>query len=278
MRPALRPALLPALPPPMQPTRRLERSLAPTAAALTLLAAAPVHAAGWSLPPDNPNRVELEGLSIKALRNDVQIPNDAGGTRFALGDLTGTGPVSSGRLTWTRRIADRQELVGLYAPLSLGATGVSTTAIDFQGTRFAAGTATRADYKFDSWRLTWRYRVIDTPNWTLNVGATGKIRDARIALAQGPLSAEKSDIGFVPLLHLQSEWRLAERLTLVGDFDGLAGGPGRAIDAGLRLRWSMTPTWSLQAGWRVLDGGVDNTGQYNFARFQSLLIGVGARF
>ena len=56
------------------------------------------------------------------------------------------------------------------------------------------------------------------------------------------------------------------------------GDRGRAIDLGLKLRHDLGSAWSVSAGWRMLDGGVDNDGQYNFARFESWTLGVSRRF
>ena len=222
--------------------------------------------------------LEVEALSTWQDRNTAQVPNDATGTRFSIADLTGSGPNAGLRVTYTRALGPKQELVAVIAPLSVSGTGELPGPTLFQGRNFAAGTPTTADYRFDTYRVAWRYRVVERPDWNLRVGLTGLIRDARIALSQDGTSAEKTNVGFVPLLHLYGEWRLAQRLSLVGDLDGLAGGPGRAIDLGLRLRYELTPTWSLAAGWRMLDGGVDNDEQYNFARFHSLSLGISARF
>lgn len=220
--------------------------------------------------------VDVEGVAAWQGRNVVQSPNDATATRFSLKSLTGSGPAWSGRLQASGRIKDRHEWRVLVAPLSVSGTGVSTAPIRFEGASFAPGQVT-ADYRFDSWRATWRWRWIDREDLVVKVGATAKVRDASIRLSQGAVSARKANTGFVPLLHGAFERRLGDRWALEGDIDALAGGPGYAVDAGLRVSRELSPGWRVTGGVRWLDGGADNDEVYSFATFTSVTLGVAWR-
>lgn len=68
-----------------------------------------------------------------------------------------------------------------------------------------------AKYRFDSYRANWRYTFFENPDWMSKAGVTGKICDAEITLRQGGVTATKSNIGFVPLLHLNGERWLDNR-------------------------------------------------------------------
>jgi hypothetical protein len=81
-------------------------------------------------------------------------------------------------------------------------------------------------YKFNSWRLGYRYRLLERERLRLFIGFTAQIRDAKVELRQATTSSKKTDVGFVPLLHAAADWQLARRWGLRFDFDGLAGGPG----------------------------------------------------
>ena len=94
----------------------------------------------------------------------VQSPNDASGTRFSLESLTDSGPAWSGRLQLSGAINDRHEWRVLVAPLSVSGTGVTATPIRFEGAVFVPGTVA-ADYRFDSWRATWRWRRAALQAW-----------------------------------------------------------------------------------------------------------------
>lgn len=209
--------------------------------------------------------LELEGGAAWQGYNDVEIPNDGTATRFSLADLVGGGARPAGRayLTWNFR--ERHGLRVLAAPFTLTETGVPDAPIDFAGARFAAGVPLAATYTFDSYRLTYRYRVRATERTTAWVGFTAKVRDATVALEQGAAASRKENVGLVPLLHLAGEWRAAPRWRLSLDADALAGGPGRAIDAALKLGYDLRDDLTLQAGYRTLEGGADVEETYNFA-------------
>ena len=103
---------------------------------------------------------------------------------------------------------------------------------------------TEATYQFNSWRLSYRYKFKDGDRWQLWVGFTAKIRDAKIELRQGDTTSKDTDLGFVPLLHFAADWRFAERWHFIADLDGLAGGPGRAIDLALKVGYDINDRWS----------------------------------
>jgi len=212
--------------------------------------------------------VDLGLYATEQGRNTVQVPNDAAGTRFALDDLTGSGPYLAPRIELSAPLGARSEWRVLLAPLSLAETGTAAQPIRFQGEQFATG-ALDARYQFNSWRATWRWRWIEREDLAVKVGFTAKIRDASIRLRQGSRAAEKDNTGFVPLLHASFERPLGAGWGLDGDIDALAGGPGYAVDAGLRVAREIAPGWSLGASLRFLDGGADNDEVYAFARFTS---------
>jgi hypothetical protein len=130
---------------------------------------------------------------------------------------------------------------------------------------FEAGVPIEATYRFNSWRLTYSYQFYRSSRWAGWVGFTAKIRDAKIELEQEGTSAVKTDVGFVPLLHVRGWYRFASRWRLVLDIDALAGGPGRAEDVSLKLYADIDRHWSVSAGYRTVEGGADVDEVYNFA-------------
>jgi hypothetical protein len=150
--------------------------------------------------------------------------------------------------------------------------------VDFAGASYGSGLPTEATYKFNSWRLSYRYRLKDGERWKLWIGATVKIRDAKIELRQGPTTSFDDDLGFVPLLHFAADYRLAERWHLIADVDALAGGPGRAIDLALKLGYDIDPRWRVTLGYRTVEGGADVDEVYNFAWFSWAAVSVALRF
>lgn len=236
-------------------------SCAPAGAlALTVLLvglALPAVAGGFDL--------EVEGGAVWQTKNDQQIPNSEAGTRFSLVDLVGKGPLPAYRVYLTWNDAGRHSLRALYAPLEFNESGAPEIPIEFAGGSFAAGESADATYRFNSYRLTYAYRWHEGESWRWKIGATAKIRDARVQLEQDGRSAKKDDVGFVPLLHLQGRYALNGAWSADLDVDALAGGPGRAIDAALKLVWAPDERWRLAAGYRTVEGGADVDEVYNFA-------------
>lgn len=216
--------------------------------------------------------VELEAGPAWQSRNDVQIPADTG-TRFSLRQL-GSGPVEAYRAYAGVRLG-RHELRALWAPLTFDLGGTLKAPVSFQGKTFGTAAPVDSRYRFDSYRLTYRYSLVERGRWGLKVGFTGKIRDAEIRLRQEGTLARRSNTGFVPLLHLAGSLKLAPSWTLLLDVDALAAPQGRAEDVALLLGWSATPNVQLRAGYRTVEGGADGGGGvYNFTWLHYAVAGV----
>jgi hypothetical protein len=205
-------------------------------------------------------------------RNDIQRPGNAG-TRFGLDETVGTGPYPFLRLEAAYRLSDKHELRGLLAPFEIEESGTLRQSTLYDGQTFSAGPV-GAKYRFNSYRLTWRYTLVDSDRAILKLGATGKIRDAEVALRQGGVQARDANVGFVPLVHAYGEYRLGERWRTIVDFDGLVGPGGRAIDVAFKLSYDVTKDLALEAGYRVLEGGVKSDDVYNLALFNYALVGL----
>lgn len=209
--------------------------------------------------------IEVESGLFWQSRNDVQIPNDETGTRFSLKDLVGGGPWGSVRVHLTWNLNDRHALRAVLAPLSVTGTGSPTEAVTFAGGQFVADQPVDGTYRFNSWRLGYRYRITSRAGLNVWAGFTAKLRDAEVRLEQEGTIAKDTDLGFVPLLHLAADWRFAPRTRLDFDFDGLAGGPGRALDSALKITYELHDRMRIGVGYRTLEGGADVDSVYNFA-------------
>ncbi len=222
--------------------------------------------------------IELEGGPLWQTVNDIQIPNNDQATRFSLVDLAGKGPYPAGRLYITWNINSRHGLRLLLAPFSVTGEIESSQPLRFEGEEFAAGTPLDATYRFNSWRVSYRYNFHRGERFIWYTGFTAKIRDARIELVQNGTSSDKPDLGFVPLLHLSGDIKLSPQWRISADLDALAGGPGRAIDFSARLRRNISRNWGISAGYRTLEGGADIEEVYNFAWLHYALISLYYRY
>lgn len=220
--------------------------------------------------------MEVEMGAAWFARNDARIPGE-GGTRFSLRDLTGSGPVPAVRLEAKGR-KERHGWRLLYAPLSVEGTGMLAQPVSFAGVQFQAGAATRGQYRFDTYRFTYRYRLKDSPRDEWWVGFTGLVRDAEITLSQNGTSAKKHNTGFAPLLYFYAKRELAPSWNIIFDFDGLAAPQGRAFDASLKVNKQWNDRWDASLGYRTLEGGSDSDTVYTFAWVHFLMASIGYRF
>ena len=220
---------------------------------------------------------ELEGGAVFSGYNDARIPN-VGGTLVSLSRDLDIAAKAFYRLRLSYALSRRHELSLLYAPLTLKAKGTLPVAVHFTGVLFPSGADVDGIYTFNSYRLTYRYRLVDRARLRLDIGFTAKIRDAEIALEAPGLAASKTNVGFVPLLHLRLAWDWSERLGLLLEADAAAAKQGRAEDVLLALNWRLAPRWQLRLGYRFVEGGADVDEVYNFAWIHYIAAGLAFNF
>lgn len=209
-------------------------------------------------------RVQLETGIVENSYNQVRIPGDAG-TQFNIADSFDNQNYYY-RLNLLYEFKERHGLRFLYAPLNVEGDKSYGKDISFQGATFNSGQKTDTFYKFNSYRASYYYQLINDKNFQLDVGGTLKIRDAKIRLEQGGQKKSRSDLGLVPLLYLNAEYRW-DQMRVGLDFDGLAAPQGRAFDVALMGGYYFYPDLLLNFGYRMLEGGVDNDKVYNFSQF-----------
>ncbi len=204
--------------------------------------------------------------------NDVRIPNE-GGTLFSLSRDLDIRPTAFLRLRAWRTFGGRHGVGVLAAPLRFRAEGTFAQPVIFEGHSFGTGTV-NALYRFDSYRLTYRYGLVLNPRFRLDVGATAKIRSAEVTLEDERSDTSNTDLGFVPLLYVRAEWRPAERFGLVLEADALASPQGRAEDVLLAACLYPNETITLRAGYRFVEGGADVDQVYNFTWIHFATVGA----
>jgi len=209
--------------------------------------------------------------------NDVRIPGDTG-TLISLSRELEIDPSSFFRLRLIYSPAAGHSVGLLVAPLRLEARGSVNRAVRFQAQEFAPGTPLISRYRFDSYRVTYRYDFYRGDRFQAGLGLTAKIRDASISLKGGGQRAEKKNTGFVPLFHFRLVWMFAQEFGLLVEGDGLAAPQGRAEDVLLALHYQPDERIGMKLGYRVLEGGADNDEVYNFTLVHYLVAGAVVAF
>ncbi len=209
--------------------------------------------------------------------NDIRIPGDVG-TEFSFVEDLDADPAAYWRVRGTWLMSERHSLSLLVAPLRLEAEGAFNRSIRFEGATFDPGTSVVSKFRFDSYRLTYRYGIYRSEHLDLGVGFTAKVRDAAVSVEDAEKKAEKTNTGFVPLLNFALDWRFGKRMGVEVIADALAAPQGRAEDVLVALRYRMTNRTALKGGYRILEGGVDNDEVYNFTLVHYTVVGVTVTF
>jgi hypothetical protein len=246
----------------------MKKILKPLLTTLLLLLPFPTHAADFKL--------ELESGPAWQSRNNVRIPNDTG-DRFDISDFS-SGPFLTYRITGEYTLKDRHVFRAIIAPLQIRESGIFTEPVSFQGETYNTDSPTTVRYKFNSYRLGYRYVVHDTARWNIQLGGTLKMRDAKVRLYQDGKNNRNTDVGFVPLLSGRVSWQASHSFTLVWDIEGLGASQGRAIDSLIGITYHLDPSIDITAGYRTLEGGADNDEVYTFSWIHYAVISLGIRF
>ncbi len=217
-------------------------------------------------------KFDLESGFVFAGYSDARIPGDTG-TLFSLTDDLNAETPPFVRIRVTQNLGKKHSLSVLYAPLTVKSEGTFDDLVNFEGINFPADEKMKATYRFDSYRLTYRYDFVKKPMTEFGIGFTAKIRDAEISLSGGGLSAKKSNTGFVPILNFKLNHTLNERFSLLFEGDALAAPQGRAEDIYAGVRYKLADWAKLKVGYRLLEGGADNDEVYNFALFHYATVG-----
>ena len=240
-----------------------------TTIALLLIFFAPAVQAGVDIDVES-------GVAING-SNDVRIPGNTG-SDISLTDDLSADETAFWRVRLGVDLGARHRLSLLVAPLRFDASGSVNRPLDYNGVTFAAGEDLRARYRFDSYRLTYSYALVQADRISFDIGFTGKIRDAAIRIESDQRSSEKTNTGFVPLIHFALDWSLASRFGLLVQGDALAAPQGRAEDVLVAPYADLSDRIRVRLGYRILEGGADNDEVYNFALVHYLSAGLTVTF
>jgi hypothetical protein len=200
-------------------------------------------------------------------RNTVQFPNESNSQsdRIDITDEFSNGQTWFYRLRAGYTIAERHTISALYAPLSFSYREAFSEPKVFGENTFRAGEDLDLDYRFNSYRLTYRYEWINSGKFRFGIGLTAKIRDARISVRTEEQLSETEDFGFVPLINFRLSFQFNDKWAALLRGDALVGEQGRAEDVFLGASYVLSPYHRFNAGYRILDGGADVDQVYNFA-------------
>lgn len=223
--------------------------------------------------------IDFENGVVFSSYNNARIDGDDG-TKFSLTDDLETKPRYFFRLQAGLSFWQRHHVQVLYAPLQLKARGTVDKDIVFKDHTFQSGSDLTATFKFNSYRLTYTYDILaNKKGLVFGIGLTGKVRDAKIALEDDTIRKQRTDLGFVPLVHLKLKYIFSSSMAFGIEGDGLASPQGRAFDFLAAAEYQLEPGWpALKLGYRILEGGADNDKVYTFTMLHYWVAGLTMRF
>lgn len=207
---------------------------------------------------------DLEGgLILGTSYNKVQIPTESG-TRVNLPEQLKLDRSAFYRIRVGYRIGNRHNISALFAPLTIHYRGALAQNTNFNNLNFLPGQPINVDYRFNSYRLTYRYDFLANGKWRVGAGLTAKVRDADIRFKSEYADTHYDNLGFVPLINFYASWKPAYHWTVILEGDALAAKQGRAEDIFGGIAYNFNNTIGLKLGYRMLEGGADNDKIYNF--------------
>ena len=221
--------------------------------------------------------VDIETGSVMTGYNNIRIPGDLG-TLFSLKDDLKSKTKIFYRLRASYTLQSRHTISLLYAPLEIKSAGRAPYKISFNGVFFDADTDLNSIYKFNSYRLTYRYHLISQTKIILGLGFTAKIRDANIRLYSTKQTTERTSIGFVPIINFNFKWNINEAWGLLLNGDALVAPQGRAEDIQLAITYQCADPINIRVGYRILEGGTDSNSGYGFVLFHYASVGFSYTF
>lgn len=203
------------------------------------------------------------GLILGTSYNKVQIPSGSG-TRVNLPEQLNLDRSAFYRIRAGYRIDNRHNISALFAPLTLHYRGALSQNTNFNNFNYIPGQPLHVRYKFNSYRLTYRYDFFANGKWRVGAGLTGKIRDADIRFESESADTHYDNLGFVPLINFYASWKPSYHWSVILEGDALAAKQGRAEDIFGGIAYNFNNTVGIKLGYRMLEGGADNDKIYNF--------------
>jgi hypothetical protein len=243
-------------------------------AALLALAAPATAAASPSV------RLSYETGPAYVLQNDGRYGAD--GTSFDAGDVGQQDILLVTERTSVELATGRHRVLALYAPFLVDTRVTLADELVFRDVTFAAGTVVDHRYRFDGFRGSYLYQVVDG-TIGVELGASLQIRSAQVAFTSvdGSLRDQQPDIGLVPALKARLTYEFgAAWAALEADglsTFGLVGDTRGAIyDVALIAGYAVHDDIDVFADVRLLGGGAEVPDQAidNWANFVSASLGV----
>lgn len=132
-------------------------------------------------------------------------------------------------------------------------------------------------WSIDPLRATYRYTLLAEPHWQMKLGLSTNLRSpADLRLRGGSL--EGSHFSGLPMVHVAGVGQWSPRWRLAFALDGLMTARGRALDAGVQIKYLWSPSMLLYGGYQVTEAAGEAEGYYGNGLSNRANIGLRFRF
>lgn len=207
------------------------------------------------------------------------------GTPFDAGDVGQQRNLVRGERASVELSTGRHRIIALYAPFTIDTQLTVTRDFTFRDTRFPAGAVLDHRYRFDGYRGSYLYQVVDG-RLGVELGGSLQIRDADVAFARadGAQRDNEANIGLVPALKARATLTTADAWAAL-EFDGLStfglvgDTSGALYDVALTGGFPLRRDLDVYGTLRLLGGGAEVPSKQidNWGNFVSASLGLRVR-
>lgn len=219
----------------------------------------------------------IQGAGVFPGYNDARLPGNTG-SRLSYPEDLDANPTFSPRFEAGFLMGERHYAGFTGSLLTLSAVGTLDRDISFDNETFAGGSKVKALYRYDSYRLTYRYDFFMSESLRIGAGITGQIRVAELSLENESAGSSQEgsfkDTGVLPLVNYRIEWSPSPEWTFYTYGDLIITPSRRVEDVFFGTRYSFNNPLSIIVGYRLLEGGSDSDDVYTYALFHYVVLGL----
>lgn len=184
-------------------------------------------------------------------------------------------PLFRFRASYTFGKSKKHFLSFLATPVQYKTEGILNNPITFNSNVFEANQKTEGFYKFNGYRLTYRYYFVQRDDLILGLGITLNLRDAEFSLKQGSKYERNYNRGLVPLINTYLNYKFTDKIGVLVDGDVFyVDKTGGAIDYLTGFNYTLNKNISFKTGYRFFSGvGSEKGNVYNKLFVSSFVIG-----
>ena len=186
-------------------------------------------------------------------------------------------PTTSIRSGFEFYLNDANEVLAQFSPYTIRAVGTLNSAINFDGVGFNTTEETLIAYKWDAYKLRWRYNFLDNNIFVVKAGL-GVVLSRVVTELSTDTKAEKVAVTTVlPIAHLHLGVNINDS-ELYTEVDGGRIEDECTLDAALMYRYKISKHWDVGGGYRFERVVVDDSQLYNEFISHNVVMNLGYAF